>query len=73
MDASAPDGTIFLTPYASPSVSASHGDKHIIDWLLWCDKEAIEADTELPSGFHQSLQGYRPVLYGGICCSWILV
>ena len=57
MNATAPDGTVFLTAYACPSVSPSHGDKRIIGRFLWRDKEAIEEGTELPSGFHHLCKG----------------
>ena len=57
MNASAADGTVFLTAYACPSVSPSHGDKRIIGRFLWRDKEAIQAGTELPSGFHHLCKG----------------
>ena len=57
MNATAPDGTIFLTAYACPSVSPSHGDKRIIGRFLWRDQEAIQAGTQLPSGFHHLCKG----------------
>ena len=57
MNATAPDGTIFLTACACPSVSPSHGDKRIIGRFLWRDQEAIYAGTQLPSGFHHLCKG----------------
>ena len=69
MNASAPDGTIFLTAYASLSISPSYGDKHIKGWFLWRDKEVIKAGTELPSGFHHlCTDQYFMVVFADLGC-----